>query len=332
MKQTNHYEYPREGIIPPMVSPLRDDDTLDRDGLERLIEHILAAEVAGLFLLGTSGEGASLSHATQKELVQHASRQVDGRVPLLVSITDTSLAESLQSAHFCADAGIQGLVLSLPYYYPLRQKEVLDYVGKVMDQSPLPLFLYNIPSHTKTAFSIETLKRLMEWRYIVGIKDSSGDMAYFRELLQLRQLRPDWTIFMGPETFLAEAIQLGAQGGISGGANLYPHVFVDLYQASVNGDQKKIEVLQHLVQNISQKIYDLDNDGYIIQGLKYALSCLGICSSHVASPMPQLPPGRQKEIQKSLYEIEAAYQSTTADTPRHRIIEITSQTAKNLKI
>src|ERR1051325_8062257 len=106
---------PLTGIIPPLVTPLKDRDTLDARGLERVIEHVLAGGVHGLFLLGTTGEGTSLSYRLRHELVSSACWQVNGRVPLLVAVTDTSFIESVNLARHSAACGANALVVAPPY-------------------------------------------------------------------------------------------------------------------------------------------------------------------------------------------------------------------------
>src|SRR5437667_11876449 len=106
------YAKQRLGIFPPMVTPRRDRDTLDVAGVERLIEHILAGGVQGLFILGSTGEAPSLSYRLRRELIERTCRQVAGRVPVLVGITDTAFIESVNLAGAAAEAGAQALVLA----------------------------------------------------------------------------------------------------------------------------------------------------------------------------------------------------------------------------
>ena len=95
---------PLRGVVPPLVTPLLDNDTLDVEGLERLVEHILGGHVHGLFLLGTTGEAPDLSYALRHELVKRVCKQVKGRVPVLVGVTDTVFPESLRLAQTAAPA------------------------------------------------------------------------------------------------------------------------------------------------------------------------------------------------------------------------------------
>ena len=220
------------GIYPPMVTPLLDRDTLDAAGLERLIEHILGGGVHGLFILGTTGEAPSLSYRLRRELIERTCRQVRSRAPVLVGITDTAFVESVSLARYAADMGAQAVVLAPPYYFPAGQVELVEYVRHLVAELPLPVFLYNMPMMTKVVIETETIRQLMDQQRIIGVKDSSGDLAYFDRLLKVAKGRPDWSVLVGPEDLLAETVQRGGHGGVNGGANLLPRLFVDLYDAA----------------------------------------------------------------------------------------------------
>src|SRR3972149_2815409 len=139
-RDVNILPKPLRGIIVPMVTPLLDRDTLDVAGLERLIEHILAGGVHGLFVLGTTGEAPSLSYARRFELIERVCAQVQWRVPVLVGITDTSFVESVRIACKAKEAGAQAVVLAPPYYFPAGQPELLEYLQHLTPELPLQLF------------------------------------------------------------------------------------------------------------------------------------------------------------------------------------------------
>ena len=205
-----------------MVTPLRGRDELDLPGLERLIEHILKGGVSGLFILGTTGEGPSLSYHLRRELIQRTCRQVQGRVPVLVGITDTAFVESLDLARHAAAAGADALVLAPPYYLPEGQPELQEYLDHLVAQLPLPLFLYNTPKLTKVQYELGALRWAMEQPRVIGLKDSSKSMSYFHDAVGLLKHRPDWSLLIGPEELLADALLAGGHGGVPGGANLFP--------------------------------------------------------------------------------------------------------------
>jgi dihydrodipicolinate synthase/N-acetylneuraminate lyase len=291
------------GIIPPMVTPLLDRDTLDVAGLERLIEHILGGGVHGLFILGTTGETPSLSHRIRHELIERVCAQVHGRVPVLVGITDTSFVESVEIAHKARQVGAQALVLAPPYYFPAGQAELLEYLGHLLRELPLPLFLYNMPNRPQPAFEPKTVRTAADMPGVVGLKDSSASMVYFRQVQHLLEDRPEFTLLMGPEQLLAESVLLGAHGGVCGGANLLPRLYVDLYEAARAKDLARVETLHRVVMRIDSTIYSVGRYGSsFLKGLKCALSCLGICSDFLAEPFHRFRDPEREIIRQHMIE------------------------------
>jgi dihydrodipicolinate synthase/N-acetylneuraminate lyase len=304
MRTQNHNVNMIEGIVPPMLTPMLDRDTLDIAGLERLVEHIIAGGVHGLFILGTTGEAPSLSYKLRRELIERVCRLVAGRVPVLAGVTDTSFVESLAMAGYAADHGVDAVVLAPPYYFPAGQPELGEYLHHLVDACPLPVFLYNMPSMTKLVIEPETVRHLTGLENIIGIKDSSGDLAYFRELLALaRDQRPDWRILIGPEALLAEATAAGGHGGVSGGANLHPRLFVELYDAVRQGDALRSSQLQQQVLALG-RIYTVGNySSAIIKGLKCSLMLLGICNDFMAEPFHRFRQSERNRVQALLEEM-----------------------------
>lgn len=274
------------GIIPPMITPLIDRDTLDLPGLERLVHRMLEGGVDGIFVLGTTGEAPSLNHRLRRQLVEQVTQQVAGRVPVLVGITDTSLVESAQLAREVAEIGADAVVTSPPFYFPAGQPELREYLEELLPELPLPLMLYNMPALTKTSFSREVVAWAMQQERIVGLKDSSGDLVYFRKMQHLAEReRPDWSLLVGPEELLAETVLLGGHGGVCGGANLHPRLYVDLYDSALSGDLDRARELSRSVMNLSESIYTVGQHGSaIIKGIKCSLSILGVCDDFMAAP------------------------------------------------
>jgi len=295
---------PLRGIIPPMVTPLLDRDRLDEGGMERLIEHILAGGVHGLFVLGTTGEAPSLSYRLRKEVITRTCRQVAGRVPVLVSITDTSFVESVNIANEAADAGAAGVVLAAPYYFPAGQPELLEYLQHLVPQLPLPVFLYNMPTHTKLFFEPDTIRQAAEMDSLAGLKDSSANMIYFHRLQSLFAGREDFALLVGPEELLCETLLLGGHGGVSGGANIYPRLYVDLYDAAVARDADRAAELHATVMQISNTIYSVGKYGSsVIKGIKCSLSLMGICSDFMAEPFHRFRAPERALVRRHLIDL-----------------------------
>jgi dihydrodipicolinate synthase/N-acetylneuraminate lyase len=291
------------GIIPPLVTPLLDPDTLDTAGLERLVHHVVGGGVHGLFLLGTTGEGPALSGRLQRELVERAVAIVAGRVPVLVGITDASPAESLELAGFAAAAGADAVVAAPPYYFPAGQEPLLRWALDLANRSPLPLVLYNMPEMTKLALEPATLERLAGCERIVGLKDSSGDLGYFAAAVtRLAGRRPDWSLLVGPEQLLPEAVALGGHGAIPGGANVWPRLFVDFCAAVQAADAVALARTRERVAAVS-RLYRIGRlPGGIIVGIKAALAALGICQSVTAGPFEELDAGQRREVERLITE------------------------------
>ncbi len=302
------------GIIPPIVTPLRSRDELDVDGLEKLIAHILAGGVHGLFVLGTTGEAPSLSYRLRRELIERTCHLVAGRVPVLVGITDTAFVEAVSLAHFAAEAGAEALVMAPPYYFPNSQPELLEYVQHLSPELPLPLFLYNMPTHTKTIFEVETVRRAMSIANIVGLKDSSANMIYFHQLIGLLRERPEWSLLIGPEELLAESVLLGGHGGVSGGANLCPRLYVEIYDAAKARDFDRAAKLHAQVMRISSTLYRVGRYGSaFIKGVKCALHELGICDDFMAEPFHRFREEERARVRACLAEL-----GITGDHPMPR--------------
>ncbi len=292
---------PLRGIIPPLITPLRDRDTLDAAGLERLIEHLVSGGVSGLFILGTTGEGPSLSYRLRRELIERTCKQTTGRIPVLVGITDTSFTESVNLAKYSADCGATHVVTAPPYYFPAAPPELQEYIQDLVAEMPLPMFLYNMPGLTKVSFEIDLVRRALDMPGICGVKDSSCDMIYFHRLLEVARQRADWSVLVGPEELTAEAVLLGGHGGINGGANLHPKLYVQMYQAAAAQDLQRTRELHAEVMRLAGSIYTVGrHKSAIIKGIKCGLSLLGICEDHMAEPFHRFHDAEREMIRERL--------------------------------
>lgn len=288
-----------------MITPLRGRDELDVAGLERLIEHILRGGVSGLFILGTTGEGPCLSYRLRGDLIARVCKLVDHCVPVLVGITDTSFVESIILARSAAESGADAVVAAPPYYLPEAQPELQEYLDHLLPELPLPLYLYNMPALTKVSLEVETVRRALDQPRIIGLKDSSGDLNYFKSVAEIIRQRSDWSLFMGPEEKLLDSLKLGGHGGVNGGANLFPGLYVKLYEAHRSGDFARAQQLQKQVQRISDSFYHIGKySSSIIKGIKCVLSCLSICDDFMAEPFHRFRPAEAEMVKARLKEIQ----------------------------
>jgi 4-hydroxy-tetrahydrodipicolinate synthase len=222
-------------------------------------------------------------------------------VPVLVGITDTSYTESIHLAHYALEHGAHSAVLAPPYYFPAGQPELIEYLEDLVNDLPLPLFLYNMPGLTKVHFEHEVIRAAMQWDKVIGIKDSSCDMIYFHKLLRLTKERPDWSLLVGPEELTAEAVLMGAHGGVNGGANIHPRLYVNLYEAAVAQDLPKVRELHAQVLELASRIYTVGkHKSAIIKGIKCSLNLLGICSDCMAEPFHSFRQAEREQVRQHL--------------------------------
>lgn len=273
------------GIVPPLITPLTSDEDLDRPGLERLIDHVLKGGVHGLFVLGTTGEGPGFSGALRREVVSQVCAEVRGRVPVLVSITDTVYADSVALACHAANAGASAVVVASPYYFPVSQLELAAYFRRLSAAIPLPFYLYNLPSLTKVSFGEEVVRRSLELPNCGGLKDSSGDLGYFKRMQRIVGESRIHSIFIGPEELLAESMLAGGDGGIAGGANVWPRLYTAIFEQASAGRWTEAQATQRRVLEVSRRIYSIGGYGATVtKALKATLSTMGICGPTMAAP------------------------------------------------
>jgi len=292
------------GIVPPLVTPLRDNETLDVPSLERLINRLIEGGVHGLFILGTTGEEQSLSYKVRQQMIRETCRINNNRLPVLVCITDTSLVESIKLANIAAESGASGLVSAPPYYFATGQPELAQFYEELIPQLPLPVYLYNMPTHVKVNFTPATVARLSLMPQVIGMKDSSANAVYFQSVMYALQRigRDDFAMFCGPEEITGECILMGANGGVNGGANMFPELYVAMYKAATEGDILEMRRLQRYIMQISSTIYNIGQHGSsYLKGLKCACNLLGIIDDDfVASPFYKFNLPERVKVQQAL--------------------------------
>lgn len=293
------------GIVPPMITPLLTPDTLDREGTRKLCDYIIAAKCSGIFILGTTGEGPHLSGELQRALIWETCTHVARRVPVLVGVSHASPLESIALASEARRAGASAVVLAPPCYAPMEQPELLECMRDLVPRLELPVFLYNIPSCTKTVFAPATLKALSAMESVVGFKDSAGDLQVFKANLAALKHAKDFSILVGPEPIMPEVLRLGAHGGVNGGANIFPALYVSMVDAATRGDQAEAKRLCAIVAEVEAKVYRATPLTHwpsgIVKGLKASLLAMGVISSDAMAQPWQGPTAEEtKAVRKGL--------------------------------
>jgi 4-hydroxy-tetrahydrodipicolinate synthase len=296
---------PLRGVITAMVTPLREDLSLDEKGLERLIEHLIGGGVHGVFILGTTGEAPNLPYSVRSDLIEQTCRRVASRVPVIVGITDTSYQDALRMAAKSYECGALAVVAAPPYYYQVSQADLLQYFKTLASQSPLPLFLYNAPLNTHLWLESATVIQAACEPNIVGLKDSGLSMGYFHAVREGVRTLADFSLLVGPDDLLAEAVLMGAHGGMAGGSNVWPRLFVALYEAAVAHDVSRVAALQQQAVQFDNAVYrSAEHAANPVRGLKCALSLIGICSTDVTPPLRAYASKERDRVQQYLRGVD----------------------------
>ncbi len=281
------------GIIPPVPTPFEPDGAIDHHAYENIAAHLQAGGVDGAFVLGSTGECASLSFARRLEAVDAAAAAFVGRMPLLVGIGDPSLDHSLALAEKATDAGADAVVLNAPSYYDISSCEMRDYLDLILPRLPLPVLLYNMPWLTGHTFDEATLKHAIDFPNLIGFKDSSGDLQYFANLVRLAAVRPELAVLVGNDFQYLASLRLGAHGAVAGGAALYPDLFRRLTTAFEEGESTRAEWLQEEIQRLGEQIFSCTGEpSSVFASIKGGLAALGLCGPRMAPPLRPCTPGQ----------------------------------------
>lgn len=281
------------GIVPPILTPVAEDESIDLASLRRLIEFQIAEGVHGIWVLGTTGEFASFRRSERREAVEAAVDQVRGRVPVVVNISDAATRLAIDHARDAAEAGADAIALLPPYYYVNEQDELLAHFRRVRAAVDLPLLAYNIPQNVKAKFGVETILRLGQEGAIVGLKDSQNDLDWFRQVMTgARERGIALRGFLGTRFLIDAGLLAGAHGAIPGIANVAPGLCVACYDAARRGDVAAADAATAKLIAIA-KLAGAARGGSATAGtfatMKAALHHLGILSTaRVTDPLRNL--------------------------------------------
>jgi 4-hydroxy-tetrahydrodipicolinate synthase len=283
------------------------DGAVDRPAFEAIAEHLHQGGADGAFVLGSTGECASLSMPRRLEAVAAACEAFRGRMPLLVGIGDPSLDHSLMLAERAAAAGADAVVLNAPSYYEISPAEMRDYLDLILPRLELPVLLYNMPWLTGHSFDDETLRHAIGFPNLIGFKDSSGNPAYLAQLVRLASVRPELSVLVGNDFQFLHSLRLGAHGAVAGGATLYPWLFRSLMDADAAGDAARAEQLQEEIRSLGERIFSTTRQpSSVFASIKGGLAALGMCRPDMAPPIRGCTPEMVEKLASILKPAVAA--------------------------
>ncbi|BDM67744.1 dihydrodipicolinate synthase family protein [Streptomyces nigrescens] len=319
---------PLHGVIPPVCTPLDPRGEVDTASLTRLVHHLVAGGVHGLFALGSTGEVAYLTDDRRATALETVIKAADGRVPVLAGVIDTTTPRVLDHARAAAALGADALVATAPFYTRTHPREIAAHFRHLRAAVDRPLFAYDIPMAVPSRLTPTVVRELAEDGTLAGLKDSSGDEGALRRLLVALGGRtgrrtgpaPGFTILTGSELTVDGALLAGADGVVPGLGNVDPAGYVRLYEAARAGDwaraaaeQERLAALFGMVDAGPEA--EMGRSSSALGAFKAALWLLGVIE-HGATAFPQLPLSEEsvREVGRRLTAAGLESVARTGDT------------------
>ena len=288
------------GIIPPILTPMNADESVNLDELRNQTERLLAGGVHGLFAFGTNGEGYILAEDEKYAVLEAMIDQVKGRVPIYAGTGCISTRDTIRQSVQAEKLGADVLSIITPSFAAASQKELYDHYVAVAKHVNIPIILYNIPPRTGNKLAPETVRDLIrDVDVIVGAKDSSGDIENLKAYIRLtRELSKESAILAGNDGAILTCLKEGGKGGIAGRANIWPRTVSSIYDRFVAGDLEGAQAAQDAIA-VLQTAFKYGNPNTII---KKAVELLGYPVGKCRAPFNYVPDEGLAAIRKILEE------------------------------
>jgi 4-hydroxy-tetrahydrodipicolinate synthase len=284
-----------QGIIPPVATPMQANEDLDLPRLKWFLDHLIGAGVHGVFVLGTNSEFYAMDEKEKQTVIATAVEHVRGRVPVFAGTGAESTREAVRLTRMAEKEGVQGVSVITPYFVMPSQQEIIDHYRRVAENTSLPVILYNNPATCGgVKIDVDSVAKLAGVANILGIKDSSGDMQNANEMIQAVPDR--FSVLMGRDTLIYQALIWGARGAVPASANVAPHLAVEIYEAFQRGDHAAARAAQLRLNPVRLSL----TLGTAPGGVKAALSLLGMPIGPSRAPVGPLSPEKQQKMRAAL--------------------------------
>ncbi|MGH7922444.1 MAG: dihydrodipicolinate synthase family protein, partial [Candidatus Dormibacteraceae bacterium] len=242
MTTTERLDQALHGVIPPLITPLNEDGTLDESSFRTQLRRCLDAGCSGVFVSGSTGEGPWLTAEQRRRAVELA---VESETVVLAGVMLPGTSMTREAAVDAAQAGADAVVVSAPYYFGADDRTIVQHVESIAASVDRTIVLYNIPQLTHNPMSAPVVQELAGNPAVIGIKDSSGDMDLFRAHLRVAEQTSSFRVLQGAHSEMRASLLLGAHGLVPGLANVFPALFVGLLNAVREQDEARGTAVQH---------------------------------------------------------------------------------------
>lgn len=277
------------GSMVPIVTPFR-DGKVDRDALERVIEHMLSHGSNGIVPCGTTGESATLTHKEHEDVVAWTIEIVRKRVPVIAGTGSNSTAEAIRLTKSAKDAGADGALMISPYYNKPTQEGIYQHYKAVAEAvHPMPIIIYNIPGRTGSKIEPSTLGRLAQIENVGGVKEATGSMDSVIDTIAASS--PHFAVYSGEDSLGFLTMAAGGQGVIAAAANVLPKEISDIVRLCREGKWEEARTISYDILPLVRMLFCEVNPIPV----KTACAMMGLCTDEMRLPLtPMTEPNRQK--------------------------------------
>jgi 4-hydroxy-tetrahydrodipicolinate synthase len=295
-----------KSIIVPVVTPLRNDYKLDEAAVEKIFSSFYSFGISP-FILGTTGESASLPLELKKSYIKKAVQVKQANTILYAGISSNCLAESIDFAAFCFDNGIDVVVATLPSYYTLSESQMKKYFIELADSIKAPLVIYNIPATTHMSIPLVLIDELSHHPGIIATKDSERNEERLKQSLALWKDRKDFSHFLGWATKSAEALIGGSNGLVPSTGNLVPEIYATMLKAVEEGDYAKAYEMQQWSDAYGNLYQSGRTLGESLWALKVLMKEKGLCEAIVTPPLQSQTNEEENKLKGGLKDLDNKY-------------------------
>jgi 4-hydroxy-tetrahydrodipicolinate synthase len=289
-----------KGSIVAIVSPMREDGSLDFDAYRRLIEWHIAEGTNAVVAVGTTGESPTVTPHEHGELIRVAVDAAKGRVPIIAGTGGNSTAEAIELTEHARTVGANATLQVVPYYNKPTQEGLYRHFRTIAERVDLPMVLYNVPGRTVADLATETTLRLAQVPGIVGLKDATSDMA--RAVEVLKRAPATFSLYSGNDDTALALMLLGGHGVISVTANVAPRLMSDMCRAALGGDIAKARAVNDRLMPLHAKLFVEPNPIPV----KWALAKMGRIGPGIRLPLVPLSAAHEATVANVMKEVGLA--------------------------
>jgi 4-hydroxy-tetrahydrodipicolinate synthase len=282
-----------EGTFTALVTPFR-DGVVDEAAMRNLVERQIEAGITGLVPCGSTGESATLSPAEHQRVIDIVIDATAGRVPVIAGTGSNSTREAIEFTQHAKEAGANGALLLSPYYNKPTQEGILAHYEAIADATRLPLVVYNIPGRTASNIKPETLARLAENDYIVGVKEACGDIDQIAHVLA--SCPDDFAVLSGDDALALPLLAIGGHGVISTTSNIVPKQMAELTQSFLANDVSRAQQIHYELLPLFDALFCETNPIPV----KAALALMGLVDDEIRLPLTPITPPNRERVQAAL--------------------------------